>query len=236
MSDQHRRASAAAPAAAAPSAMSSSAPPSTSRLGERGAERPPPSSCASAAARPGPERDQAGGDPEQRERRDRQRLEQIEPREPAVLHARPAAAARMSVEALRLDAGRRASTAPDRRSRRRASCAQRGRARGAAPAEPAQRIGDAAIARAEPAPARDTTGRGGNPSQPRNAATISPSVCTCGCASSQRHLRRRARRAGSSATVSVTSSMLTTCIRRVGRAPASPRQRRQAPRSIAVPP
>ncbi len=182
----------------------------------------------------GPERDHAGGDPEQRERSDRHRLEEVEPREPAVLHARRRAREQF-VEALRLDPGRRASMALDRRSRHAPAGRSRSSARGCASrASRAHRpplLTTASTARGTP------TGRcGGNPSQRRIAATISPRLCSCGCASSQLDLRRRAgrERKGDGVGDVVDAHDLDARLR--GRPQASPTASPASPRSMAVPP
>ena len=77
-------------------------------------------------------------DPDQRQRRDRQRLKQIEPRKPAILHVRWMCGEKL-IEALRLNPRRRhpgPRVADDTGGQLR----KRRRTRGTAPAEPAQGV------------------------------------------------------------------------------------------------
>ena len=113
----------------------------------------------------------------------------------------------------------RASTAPDRRPRQPASCAQRGRARRAAPAELAAQIGQRVTRRADDAGTRTTAAAGSRAMAQRRDDRRRGLYL--GCARSEVDLGRRLRRAGTSDRLGhVVRADTCTRIRR--RPPASP--------------
>ena len=150
-----------------PSTMSKIAPPTRIAWSSGGLQLRRRADAPATAARPGPSAITRWR-PEQRQRPDRERLEQIEPREPAVLHARRMRGEDL-VEALRLDPGR---GDPGRRvadPRRQRAARARSSAPGCASRASRARRRPAVTSRCDH-DGSGTSGRGRQPSQRRIAS------------------------------------------------------------------